>query len=183
MNKYFLTALLGLSLTALQAKAENVYIPYLGIDGIYNRAKMKQLKPEYFGVNFNIGTTYNRYFGTEIFYQQTGHSTKHLFSDEKLKTSYRAYGLDLNGYLPLSPSFDLTAGIGIATYVLSQKATHISHSSDEGYGYRFSGGLLYHFNKNCSLRAVARYVSLDHISNAHHIAEYVLGLRYNFIKE
>lgn len=183
MNRYFLPTFLCLLFLAPCTQAANVYVPYIGVDGIYNIAKAKQVKPQYYGADINLGTTYNQYFGTEIFYAQTGSDAKKISEDEKLKTSYRAYGLDLVGYLPVVSGFKLTATAGVATYVFKEKTTGQKHSDDEGYGYRFGAGFMYDLNKNISLRALARYINFDHISDVDHTAEYVLGLRYYFLKD
>ena len=183
MNRFFLTTSLGFLFLAPCVHAANVYVPYIGVDGIYNVAKAKQIKPQYYGAAVNLGTTYNQYFGTEIFYHQTGSKVKKISDDEKFKTSYRAYGLDLIGYLPVATNFKLTANIGVATYVFKEKTTGKKHSDDEGYGYRFGAGFMYDLSKNISLRALARYINFDHISDVDHEAEYVLGLRYYFLKD
>ncbi|HCU58745.1 MAG TPA: hypothetical protein DIC64_02055 [Alphaproteobacteria bacterium] len=180
MNKYFLAALLSVSVLSFQANAENIYTPYIGIDGIYNKAKANHFRPQYYGANINLGTTYNKYFGTEIFYTQVGSETKKVNSVQKYKTSYRAYGIDLIATAPLFQNFGLTAGAGIATYILSEKRPIASHSSDEGFGYRFSAGFVYDLNQNVALRGRAGYINFDHISNADHMAEYVFGIRYKF---
>ena len=67
MNKYFLVALSILSLLSFDLKAQNVYIPYVGIEALYATLKTSQNKPHYFGASFNLGTMYNPYFGTELF--------------------------------------------------------------------------------------------------------------------
>ena len=183
MNKYFLIALFGLLSVNHVARAENVYIPYLGIDAIFNKAKAQNLRPQYYGANINLGTSYNPYFGTEIFYQQVGSETKKLSNTEKYKTSYRAYGLDLFAYSPELLKFKAFATAGAGFYVLKEKTLLTGRTTDEGYGYRFGGGLIYQISSHVALRAAARYVNFDHISNADHMAEYTFGLRYNFVKD
>jgi len=184
MNKYFFATLGGLLLISSMAKAENVYVPYLGLNAVYNKASNRQVKPEYYGASVRLGTSYNRYFGTEIFYTQVGSDTKKISALEKDKTSYRAYGLDMIVYAPIcSSSLNLMATGGVGTYVLNEKKTGVSHASDEGYGYRFGGGMLYNITPALSLELVARYINFDHISNIDHMAEYALGFRYNFVKD
>ena len=173
-------ALLGLLSVVNSAKAENQYTPYIGADAVYNKAKAHSLRPQYYGANLNIGTSYNPYFGTEVFYTQVGKETKKISESEKYKTSYRAYGLDVFAYTPSFLRFKAFATAGAGFYVLKEKTLQNGHTSDEGYGYRFGGGLVYQITSHIALRGVARYVNFDHISNIDHMAEYVVGLRYVF---
>jgi len=181
MKRYFLSALF--IVFSFNANAENIFVPYIGIDGIYNKSKLYNSHSDNYGANFNVGTSYNKYFGTELFYAQVGSNAKAINLDQKYKVSYRAYGLDAVVYAPICSYFDLTTNLGIGAYTLKEKQTGISHSSDEGYGYRFGGGFIYHITPALAVRFVARYVNFDHISNADHMAEYAFGFRYNFIKD
>ncbi len=180
MNKYFLIALLGLLFVSHSASAENEYTPYVGLDAVYNKAKAYSLRPQYYGASFNIGTSYNAYFGTEVFYTQVGRESKKINESEKYKTSYRAYGLDVFVYTPAFLNFKAFATTGAGFYVLKEKTLSAGHTSDEGYGYRFGGGLVSQMTPHIALRGVARYINFDHISNIDHTAEYTVGLRYVF---
>jgi len=165
------------------AKAENVYVPYVGADILYNQAKTKFANPKSLGAFVNVGTTYNKYFGTEIFYGQTpNHSTK-TKSNDRYKTSYRAYGVDAIVSVPVHEKADLTAGVGLASYVFGEKIKGAQHTSDEGIGYRFSVGAVYRLSEHLAFRANARYVKLNHISNLKRVSEYTVGARYYFTKE
>ena len=182
MNKNLFIGLFSLLILPKISYSANIYTPYVGIDGLYNKAKTMSRHTEYGGLNLNVGTSYNDYFGTEIFYQST--FPRHFYLDNmKYKTSYRAYGLDLYAYTPSLKGLKLTASLGAATYVLKEKKLGLSSSLDEGYGYRFGAGFIYDVNRHISLRVMARFINFDHISNMDHMSEYSVGLRYNFTKE
>lgn len=183
MNKYFLTGLFLFLLYGMQAKAENVYVPYLGLDGVYNKANGEGTRFQYFGANLNVGTLYNRYFGTEVFYEQTGSDSKKISETQKYKTSYRSYGLDLFGYLPLDcgSRFNLLGSVGFGEYVFHEKIKPFKHHNNSAYGYRFGLGALYQFDDHFAIKAMVRYVHFDHIHQIDHQMSYILGLRYHFL--
>lgn len=171
----------ALAPTALKAETKS-YIPYIGLDYAYTAAKAHQLKPHYNVAQFSIGTKYNSYFGTELFYQQSGSDSKKI-ADGKFKSSYRAYGLDVNAYLPLGcyRTTELFATAGIGEYVFKQKFHPLKHKNNSAVGYRIGGGVMYNLTENVSLRFGARYVGLDRIDILNHLTEYFAGLRYYFL--
>lgn len=182
MKKIFVTALLTSLIFAYTADAENQYRPYIGADVSFNKTKTRFIRPDYYGAAINLGTTYNPYFGTEIFYHQTASKAK-TFGNEKYKTSFRAYGLDAIVTMHVHTKFDLNMSVGIASYVFKEKLTGIHHGSDEGIGYRFGGGAVYHFTNRLAGRFNARYIKFNDISNLKHTAEYTIGARYYFTEE
>lgn len=175
--------ILAAALAPATLKAETpAYVPYIGLDYAYVSAKASRVKPHYNAAQFNIGTKYNPYFGTELFYQQSGSDSKKIASG-KFKSSYRAYGLDVNAYMPLGcyQTTELFATAGIGEYVFKQKFAPVKHKNNGAIGYRIGGGLLYNLTDNVSFRLGARYVGLDRISNLDHMTEYFAGLRYYFL--
>lgn len=183
MKKSFLSVFTAVAVSGTSAFAAtsqpSAYIPYLGIDYGYVEAKAQKLKPYYNSFILNLGTKYNPYFGTEIFYQQTSSDSK-KFAEGKFKSSYRAYGLDIAAYLPLGcyHTADLIATGGIGEYVFKKKFSGGKHHNDSGWGYRVGGGIAYNFSENVSLRLLARYVGLDKVSDFNHLMEYSAGIRY-----
>lgn len=179
--KYKLSALvlfaaLGIANTV---KAQDFkYVPYIGLDYSYVDANAKAASPYYNAGSFNLGTKYNDYFGTELFYQQSARYNKH-----DLKTSYRAYGLDVNAYLPLGcyHTFDAFVTAGAGEYVFRFDPSGAKSHSESAIGYRWGGGLIYNVSENVSIKATVRYVNLDDISDYDHLMEYSLGLRYYFL--
>ena len=98
MKKIFFIGLFlsGMCFAYNVSAAENFdYIPYIGVDYGYVDAKNFLNKPNYHLLNLNVGTKYNQNFGTEIFYTQSSSDTAKIDDMTKLKTSYRAYGLDV----------------------------------------------------------------------------------------
>jgi opacity protein-like surface antigen len=182
MKKILFSTFLFSFVFIFSVKAENIYRPYIGADFSYNKAKTNFIRPDYEGALLNIGTTYNTYFGTELFYHQVASRAKTLEAEKKYKTSYRAYGLDAILTLPLFSKLDANASIGIASYVFTEKFSNAHHLSDEGIGYRFAIGTVYHLTDALAARLNARYIGFDHISNLKHTSEYTLGLRY-YLKE
>ncbi len=168
-----------------QVKASNIYTPYIGIDGIYGKMNAKGFNPFYLGAKATIGTTYNSYFGTELFFEQVGSDSKKIDIHHKYTSSYRAYGLDLIGYLPFgqNKTFQMLASAGIGEYVFKEKLSGQKHHNNSAYGYRLGGGALYHLNNNLALKAMVYYTNFDHISHMDHMLSYTLGLRYFFTKE
>ncbi len=184
MHKTFLRfSLAAAVLVSLPAQAAELkYIPYLGLDYAYVEASAKSLNPNYHAAGINLGTKYNDYFGTELFFNQSGSDAKKTNSG-KYKTSYRAYGLDIAAYLPLGcyHTFDLTATAGIGEYVFEEKLNGGKHHKNSAWGYRIGAGLMYNLSENISLRVLVRYVGLDNIAPFDHFNEYTLGLRYHFL--
>ncbi len=185
MKKIFST---GLSLLAV-CYAFNVsaddnfeYVPYIGVDYGYVDANAKRINPKYHLVNFNIGTKYNKYFGTEVFFEQSASDAKKIDSQNKLKSSYRAYGIDVSAYLPIGcyNTFDLFATLGVGEYVFNHKLNNYKHSNDNAFGYRAGVGLMYNINEKISLRAMARYIYINDFTDVNHLYEYSLGFRYHF---
>lgn len=182
MSKYFCTSLfLSLFLSFAALADNNIYTPYIGADYAFARAKASGIKPVYHSGAVNVGTKYNDYFGTELFYQQSGSESKKT-GNGKYKSSYRAYGLDMAAYLPLTCDhhLDLLATAGVGEYVLSKKLSGFKHHNDSGIGYRFGGGVMFNLDENISLRVLARYIDLKNISGYDHMVEYSTGLRYHF---
>ena len=183
MKRIFIVALSISLMLICSANAENHYIPYVGADFSFNKAKTRFVRPDYYGAAINVGTTYNTYFGTEIFYHQTGSRAKTLDTIAKYKTSFRAYGLDAIMTLPVYKKLDVNLNIGAAYYVFREKSAGTHHVSDEGIGYRVGGGVVYHFTNRFAGRLNAHYIKFNEISNLKHMAEYTIGVRYYFTED
>lgn len=170
------------------AKANNGsnlnYVPYVGLDYVYSNVNAKNLRPNLNSAAINIGSDYNRFFSTELFYQFSDTSKKNGSANGKVKTSFQAGGLDVYGYLPLLCDRDLaligTAGVGIYDFRKKYSNPYVKDGNDQGYGYRLGAGMFYSLNKDWAVRAVARYVKLDKVKDIDHMWEYSAGLRYTF---
>ena len=178
-----LTSLLAVtvSATAFVTSASALeYKPYVGLDYVRSAPmsyNAREARPQYDSASVNVGTTYNAYFGTELFFQDSYKEERH-----DTRTSYKGYGLDLVGYLPLGCDriFNLLGTAGVGEYKFDLKESGANSSTDTGLGYRFGAGAQYHFDDNWSARALVRYVEFDNMNTLDHTVEYVVGGRYSF---
>ena len=173
-----------LALSANANAAEYDFKPYVGLDYNYTYADAEEHTPKYNSLSVNLGTEYNQYFGTELFYQYSDEAKTHDYIFES-KTSFQAYGLDLMGYLPLGcdQEYSLIGTIGIGEYKFDEEVKEIIGSrdyDDHGIGYRFGGGLQYKIDDKFSVRGLARYVNMNGIDGLDDMWEYSAGIRYNF---
>ena len=157
------------------------YTPYVGATYSYSNTKAEGFKPAYHAGGVIIGSDYSKYFGTELFFNQSGSDAKPL-DGGKIKTSYRSYGLDLMAYLPIgcAKKFALAATTGIGEYVFKHKFSGEKHHNEHGYGYRFGGGFKYAFDQHWQTKLLARYVKFDAVSGFKHATEYSLAVEYHF---
>ena len=178
----------GAAVTVLSintATAEDFeYRPFIGAEYSYVNGVADGMRPNYNAGSIVVGTDYNRYFSTEVFYLHSDRDSKNNRNLGETKTSFQAGGLDITGYLPLLCDRDLallgTAGIGMYRFRTKYHNPALKGGFDSGYGYRIGAGIHYGIDNNWSLRAVARYVGLDKIKNYDHMTEYTLGIRYAF---
>ena len=127
-----------------------------------------------------VGTEYNRFFGTEVFYQNSNKWHKEI-AGVKQKADFAAYGLDGYAYLPLGCDrvFSLLATAGIANYDFDQ-SNAVAKDKDNGLGYRLGAGAQYNITNNIAVRALGRYIWTDKLDNMDHFAEFSMGLKYIF---
>ena len=189
--KNTVTALMAaVSVMALASAANALeYNPYVGVSYNYSDVNSKGIGGAY-NPNFNsgtisLGTSYNKYFGTEIFYQISDNYGKD-FEDGKLGSNFQAYGIDLYGYLPMGCDqvFSLLGTAGVAEYQFKHKISvpgfERDTTKDRGLGWRAGLGAQYSISHNVDVRAVARYVNFNKLEAMDHMMEYSIGLKYNF---
>lgn len=179
---FVLTFLAVLNLNAKNCLADSYkYVPYAGFGYDYSKTQIGQVRPAYHSGTVYIGSEYGSYFSTEMFFSQSLNRTNGQ-NPTKLKSSYRAYGLDLMGYLPLgcSQKFSLLATTGIGEYAFKLKTGDAKRSNEHGYGYRFGGGVKYAFNTHWQTRFITRYVKFDRVDSVNQAIEYSLNLEYHF---
>ena len=176
-----LTFLAACGINAKNSVADSYhYTPYIGAGYQFNKTQLKQFRPEYQSGGFYIGSDYSKYFGTEMFVNQSG--SKNNGQGEKLKSSHRSYGLDLLGYLPLgcAQKFSVAATVGVGEYVYKLKEGGLKHYNEHGWGYRFGGGVKYAFDSHWQTRFMTRYVKFNHLDNVNQAMEYALSVEYHF---
>lgn len=127
-----------------------------------------------------VGTDYNRYFGTEVFYQNSNKWHK-VVNGAKTKVDFAAYGLDAYGYLPLGCDrvWSLLGTAGIANYDFDGDQG-AGKEEDNGLGYRLGAGLQYNVTNNIAVRGLVRYIWADKLDMMDHMMEYSLGVKYSF---
>lgn len=184
MKNTIATLLVAVSTVAVaaSANAETSFRPYVGVDYNYNNVSGHDVN--YNSGTVNVGTQFNDYFGTEVFYQQSDDEVKTYNGARQETTSFNAYGLDLMGYLPMGceQEFALlgTAGAGEYTFSRGYNLNGLENGRDHGVGYRFGLGGLYNVTDNVAVRALARYVRFNGIEDVNEMMEYTAGVRYNF---
>lgn len=154
------------------------FTPYVAADYTYTDV---QNLAEVHGGKVSVGTDYNKYFGTEVFYQRTGSDRVHS-SDGTNEYSLQSYGLDINGYLPLGcdQTFALVGTAGIANIDVKYKEPGESRKTENGLGYRLGAGFEYDLTSNVAVRAMYRYTFTDKLGGLDHMNEYSLGVKYSF---
>lgn len=182
MNKN-IALLAAVSALALTGNADALeFRPYVGAQ--YNlthvNAKNVDTNVNMHSYSVFVGTEYNRYFGTEIFYQNSNKWHKNI-DGEKVKSDFDAYGLDAYAYLPLGCDrvVSVFATGGIANYD-TDEATSTEKGSDNGLGYRLGGGIQYNLTNNIAIRALGRYIWTDKLDSIDHFSEFSLGMKYVF---
>lgn len=157
------------------------YTPYVGMGYDFSKIQAGKLRPEYNGGTVYVGSDYSKYFGTEVFFSQSL-SRKNGQTPHKLKSSFRAYGLDVAAYLPLgcSQKFSLMATAGWGEYIFNLKQQGAKHHNEHGYGYRLGGGIKYALDNHWQTRLVVRHVSFDKLDMLNQTMEYSLNVEYHF---
>ena len=182
MNKN-IALLAAVSVIALTSSANALdFRPYVGAqyNATHVNAKGLETNVDMHSYSVFVGTEYNKYFGTEVFYQNSNKWHK-IINGKKEKIDFDAYGLDVYGYLPLGCEgiVSLIGTAGIANYDFDY-ANNEGKDSDNGLGYRLGGGIQYNVTNNIGIRALGRYVWTDKLDDMDHFAEFSLGMKYTF---
>ena len=181
MNKN-IALLAAVSAIALATSANALeFRPYVGAQYNLTSASVKDMpNMDMHSYSVFVGTDYNRYFGTEVFYQNSNKWHK-VINGEKTKVDFEAYGLDAYGYLPLGCDrvFSLLGTAGIANYDFDV-ADNNAKGEDNGLGYRLGADMQYNITNNIAVRGIVRYIWADKLDNTDHMMEYSLGAKYSF---
>ncbi len=154
-------------------------------------------------VSFNLGWRPLRNFGIEAFYSTSLTEKKVAYTESythypefargEYEVSYKAFGIDLLGYLPINDYIELIAAVGVGKYDAEAKVKvsayeDSSHTklrstsaifSDSVMAYRIGGGLQLWLSKHLTFRAMARWTQLSG-DFMDYITEINLGVRYHF---
>ena len=155
------------------------YIPYMGMGYNYTTTNALSSHLSHNSATFYIGSEYSDYFSTQVYISQSDSKKKEQINN---KNSFKSYGLDINGYLPLDcfRRFYLVATAGIGEYVVKEKIINNKHFSHQGLGYRFGSGFKYKFDNNWQMRAIVRYISYDKLEKFDHSIDYSINMEYHF---
>ena len=187
MKKIYLLSA-AVSLFALNANAtdwsmgNDFFRPYIGADYVYTHAKhgreAKHMKKDYSSWMVNVGTDIAKYTSVEAFFQQSG-ERKTNFENNKMKSEFYAWGLDMYGRMPVMCSgFNLLGSLGAANYNVKYKYNPGSVDKQR-VGYRAGVGFSYDFNNNVSFRVMGRYTYLG-MARVNNLKEVTAGLKYTF---
>ena len=182
MNKN-IALLAAVSAIALATSANALeFRPYVGAQYNLTSASVKNMpNMDMHSYSVFVGTDYNRYFGTEVFYQNSNKWHK-VYEGNKVKADFAAYGLDAYGYLPLGCDrvWSLLGTAGIASYKYDFDNGVDPKGDDHGLGYRLGAGVQYNVTNNIAVRGLARYIWADKLDQFDHMMEYSLGAKYSF---
>ena len=120
-----------------------------------------------------------------------------ILGGSKVKTTSQldyAWGLDFNGYLPLTEKVELVGTIGLGSYNFTHgisavlfgtpltNTLGINQKEENVFGLRLALGVDYKINDKWSARANFRYVRLDPsaLEWTDNLKEVTFGLRYSF---
>ena len=156
-------------------------------------------------LSFVLGARVSKYWGLEAFYETTYKDNNTTQIDNNTinnvdyymmndyLTSYRAFGVDFIGYIPLSSFFDILGSLGVAQYKFenstrfsiynidgTQVVDVIGQNFDEDkIGWRIAAGAQMNIAEGVALRAMYRYISLggDLVDD---MKEFSIGVRFLF---
>ena len=154
-------------------------------------------------LSFNIGWRPLRNIGIEAFYQASLNETKvkyvesytHYpeFARGEYKASYKVYGLDLLGYIPINDYIEFIASVGVGKYDAEAKVKVTAYEDtsynqlrttsktfeDSKMAYRIGAGGQIWLSKHLTFRVMARWTQIggDFMK---YITEVNAGVRYHF---
>lgn len=158
--------------------------PYIGLDYVYSMSDTDDIngidivEEDLNAFAVSLGLKFNQYVGLEAFYQQSEEGEKTVLGIIKTEYKYKAYGLDLVGYLPVNPQFDLLGTVGLGYYDIDVTAKD-SGFSDDGFGWRVGVGGQFNITDNWGIRVMARYADPD-IEGLKNMVDISAGIRYTF---
>ena len=182
------------SLFSLNAQATEIK-PVIGLDYVYSNAnfddfytddgeRLDAAEDMLQTLALSAGVKFNQYVGLEAFYQQSEKADKTTYVEDdyyKAKDSYKAYGLDIIGYLPVIPQLDLIGSLGVGYYKVEVKDLVGNEKiiDKDKIAFRIGGGLQYNFNDHIAARVMARYNDTN-INGLDNIVDVTAGVRYYF---
>lgn len=154
-------------------------------------------------ISFNLGFRPFKNIGIEAFYSQSlnkknvagveSYSYYPEFARDEYTISYRSYGVDLLGYIPINDFVEFIAAIGVGKYDMEAKIkvtayedntyTKLKSTSlsldDSVLAYRLGGGFQFWMSKHLALRVMGRWIKVGG-DMLNYITEVNAGVRYHF---
>ncbi len=172
-------------------------------DGQNYVSDTKDLDRSFSSLSLNIGWRPLRYIGIEAFYQTSLDDNKVTYTESyshypefargEYTTSYKVYGLDLLGYVPINDYIDFIASIGVGKYDAEAKVKVTAYEdtsynnlrsssktfSDSKWAWRVGGGAEIWLSKHLTFRIMGRWTKIDG-DFMKYITEINFGVRYHF---
>lgn len=194
MKKTLLLAGIAASLFSVNAHAADIeFNPYVGLDYAYSDIDMKSgmdelVETKYNSFKLDLGAKLHKNFGLEAFYQQSGEESKSVMDWEgdilKTKTKFKAYGVDVIGYLPVVEQIELLGSVGVAQYKFDAKygGDYYGNDDEDNLALRLGIGAQYNIDEHFSINGMAHYIQLDDSSDdaVKDMTEFSVGVRYAF---
>lgn len=166
-------------------------------------AGTRDFERQIYGLSFNMGWRVFKNFGLEAFYTHSldrkkvsrveSYSYYPEFARAEYTIYYKAYGLDLLGYIPYNDFIEFIASIGVGKYDAEAKVKVTAYESsshhplrtnektfeDSQMAYRIGGGLQLWLSRHIALRLMGRWTSIGG-DFMRYITEINAGVRYHF---
>lgn len=169
--------------------------PYIGFDYVKTLVEFSEkedkdvLEDSLDSFAVSIGSRFHKYFGAEIYFQQSADGEKEVnyFLGQKrvnadTKINYKSYGLDMLAYLPATDNFSLLGSVGVGYYDMEAEAELLGVSaktSEDNLGPRLGIGAQLDLSEHFAIRAMARYSDPD-IEDIDNLWEFSFGVRMTF---
>ena len=163
----------------------------------------RDLDRSFNSISLNIGWRPLRYLGIEAFYSTSldedkvtyveSYSHYPEFARGEYSVSYKVYGLDLLGYIPITDDIEFIASIGVGKYDAKAKIKVMAYEGsssnnlrstskefeDSSVAYRIDGGAQIWLSKHLAFRAMVHWTRIggDFMD---YITEVNAGVRYHF---
>ncbi len=154
------------------------------------------------------GMRLSKHIGFELFYQQSYKDNKTTTSTTRtvgafdynltneFATGFKAYGFDLNGYIPVSSYLDFVGVLGVAQYKLENSldihSRYTDHTlgvnhydiikkdfNENKVGWRFGAGIQLNLTSHIAIRGMYKYISLGS-KTVDSMNDISVGLRFIF---
>ena len=154
-------------------------------------------------LSINLGWRPLRHFGIEAFYSTTlgdnkveyteSYSFFPEFARREYEVTYKVFGLDLLGFIPINDYIEFIASIGVGKYDAKAKVKVVAYEDnsynnlrsidkkfeDSSVAYRIGGGMQVWLSKHLTFRLMARWTQIGG-EFMDYITEVNAGVRYHF---